>query len=268
MSAEIVLSVKDVRLKLGDNQVLDGIDFELGNRTRPDQPTGQVVGLLGPSGVGKTQLLRILAGLNKPDSGTVTGPGGKPFAPGTTGVVFQNYPLLAHRTVRSNLEIAGRAVGMDAAKAAERSGALLERFKLSERADFYPAQLSGGQRQRVAIAQQIVHPNALMLMDEPFSGLDPAALLVVQKLVAEVAHMDDHNTVIVVTHDVRAAMAVSDTLVLLGRDRDAAGNLRSGAKVAHVYDLVAEGLCWQPDVERLPAFSAMEREIRGRFTVL
>lgn len=123
--SEVVLSVKDVRLRLGDNQVLEGVDFEIGNRSRPGQPTGQVVGLLGPSGVGKTQLLRILAGLNQPDSGGVTGPGGKPFAPGTTGVGFQNYPLLAHRTVRSNLEVAGRAVGMPKAEAAELATTLL-----------------------------------------------------------------------------------------------------------------------------------------------
>jgi polar amino acid transport system ATP-binding protein/sulfate transport system ATP-binding protein len=262
---EAVLTVTGIRLRLGELQVLDGVEFTIRNRTRPEGPTGQIVGLLGPSGVGKTQMLRILAGLRAPDAGTVTGPHGVPFAPGRVGVVFQNYPLLAHRTVRSNLFVAGRVVGMDRARASARADELLVRFALQERADFYPAQLSGGQRQRVAIAQQIVHSESLLLMDEPFSGLDPAALLVVQKLIAEVAHSHDHNTVVVVTHDVRAAMTVCDLLVLLGRDRDAGGRVTSGAKVQATYDLVAEGLALKERPEDLPAFGALEREIRGRF---
>jgi polar amino acid transport system ATP-binding protein/sulfate transport system ATP-binding protein len=265
---EIVLTVQDVRLRLGELQVLENIGFEIRNRLRPGQPTGQVVGLLGPSGVGKTQILRILAGLRAPDSGSVLGADGKPLAKGSVGVVFQSYPLLSHRTVRGNLEVAGKCAGMNAEKSRARADELLARFKLTERADYYPAQLSGGQRQRVAIAQQIVNPNALLLMDEPFSGLDPAALLVVQRLIAEVANMDDLNTVVLVTHDVRAALAVSDTVVLLGRDRDASGRIISGAKVMGAYDLVAEGLMWHEDVESLPAFGALEREIRGKFATL
>jgi NitT/TauT family transport system ATP-binding protein len=268
VDGEVVLAVHGLKLRLGGRPILDGLDFTILNRTRPDMATGQVVGLLGPSGVGKTQLLRILAGLGAPDEGTVTGPGGRSFAPGSVGVVFQSYPLLAHRTVRGNLEVAGRSAGMARAAARARADELLARFGLQERADFYPAQLSGGQRQRVAIAQQIVHPDSLLLMDEPFSGLDPAALLVVQRLIAEVAHTHDHNTVIVVTHDIRAAMAVSDTLVLLGRERSAQGAVTSGAQVVATWDLVAQGLAWREDVEDLPEFAAIERDIRNRFLTL
>ncbi|MEQ1504021.1 MAG: ATP-binding cassette domain-containing protein [Myxococcota bacterium] len=264
----LVLRVHNVRLRLGVHQVLDGIDFDIVNRLRPGIETGQVVGLLGPSGVGKTQLLRILAGLRAPDEGTVLGPDGHPFRAGSVGVVFQNYPLLAHHTVKGNLLVAAAAVGMTSAKALERVNQLLTHFRLEERADFYPAQLSGGQRQRVAIAQQLVNPTTLLLMDEPFSGLDPAATELVQRLVTDVANIDDLNTVVLVTHDIRAAMAVSDTLVLIGRDRDPAGKIVSGAKVKDTYDLVAAGLMWQENIGALPEFAAMEREIRGRFAAL
>src|SRR5205814_292625 len=119
---------------------------------------------------------------------------------------FQNYPLLRHRTVLSNLELAGAANGMARGDARKRALELLERFCLAERARFYPAQISGGQRQRVAIAQQLMHPKHLLLMDEPFSGLDPAALEQVMHLVVEVANMDELNTILIVTHDIRAAM--------------------------------------------------------------
>src|SRR5262249_55242809 len=157
-------------------KILDGVSFEIIDRLRAGVVTGQVVSLLGPSGVGKTRLLRIIAGLDAPDAGTVLGKDDTPLPAGSVGVVFQDYPLLRHRTVEDNLEIAGKIGGLDADDARKRTRELLKTFGLTERASFYPAQLSGGQRQRAAIAQQLVVPRQLLLMDEPFSGLDPAAL--------------------------------------------------------------------------------------------
>src|SRR5262249_47341287 len=215
-----LLKVEGVKLTLGGTRILDGGSFEIIDRVRAGPGTGQGVSLLGPSGVGKTRLLRIIAGLDAPDAGKVLNKDDAPIAPGSVGVVFQDYPLLRHRTVEGNLELAGRVGGLDADDARKRTRELLKTFDLTERASFYPAQLSGGQRQRVPIGQQLVVPRQLLLMDEPFSGLDPAALEDVMKLLIEVANLDELNTILVVTHDIRAAMAVSDTLFMLGRERN------------------------------------------------
>jgi polar amino acid transport system ATP-binding protein/sulfate transport system ATP-binding protein len=261
---EVLLDVKGVRLQLGESLILEDLSFQVVDRVREGTVTGQVVGLLGPSGVGKTRLLRLIAGLDQPDQGTVRGQNGAELEPGSVGFVFQDYPLLPHRTVRSNLELAGQIAGMTPAKSHQRASELLETFRLTDRGSFYPAQLSGGQRQRVAIAQQIMQPRRLLLMDEPFSGLDPEALDSVMRLIVEVANLDELNTIVLVTHDIRAAMIVSDTLHMLGRERKGE-KLVPGAHVVWSYDMVERGLAWQEDVVHLPAFAELEKEIKARF---
>jgi polar amino acid transport system ATP-binding protein/sulfate transport system ATP-binding protein len=261
---DVLVRVEEVSLRLGDNQILEKVTFDVVDRIRVGTVTGQVVGLLGPSGVGKTRLLRIIAGLDRPDAGRVVGQKGAALEAGEVGVVFQDYPLLRHRTVESNLALAGKVAGMSEAESKKRGVELLEKFRLADRASFYPAQLSGGQRQRVAIAQQLVRPRKLLLMDEPFSGLDPAALEDVMKLIVDVANLDELNTVVVVTHDIRAAMAVSDTLFMLGRPKKDG----AGACIQCCYDLVELGLAWHADIHDMPEFATLEREIKVKFKTL
>jgi len=265
---DVLLSVEDLRLTLGGKLILDGIHFQVRDRVRPGEVTGQIVSLLGPSGVGKTRTLRIIAGLDQPDAGRVRGEGGRELPAGSVGVVFQNYPLLRHRTVLDNLVVAGLTAGQSGADAKKKAEELLNRFGLSDRDDLYPAQLSGGQRQRAAIAQQLMNQRQLLILDEPFSGLDPAALLEVVALLVEVAHMDEANTLIIVTHDIRAAMLSSDLMFMLGRDPDASGRPGGGAKVKRTYDLFEMGLAWRADVENDPKFSPLEKEIKDAFREL
>jgi NitT/TauT family transport system ATP-binding protein len=267
-TGDVLLSVKELSLRLGGAHVLRNLSFDVHDRVRPGTITGQIVGILGPSGVGKTRLLRLIAGLDSQDSGSITGIKGKLLRAGEVGVVFQNYPLLRHRTVRGNLEIAGIANGVERHKVGLRVKELLEAFQLSDRATFYPAQLSGGQRQRVAIAQQLVQPKTLLLMDEPFSGLDPAALEDVIRVIVQVANLDELNTILIVTHDIRAAIIASDTLLMLGRDRTADGKIVPGARIQSTFDLVEQGLAWQQDVEHMPQFAPLEKEIKSRFKQL
>jgi polar amino acid transport system ATP-binding protein/sulfate transport system ATP-binding protein len=267
-NGEVLLSVREVKLSLAGALILDQVSFDVYDRVRPGATTGQIVGVLGPSGVGKTRLLRILAGLDPPDAGTVAGHKGVALPAGSVGLVFQDYPLLRHRSVRQNLELAGTVNGMARDAARARTDELLGAFHLSERARFYPAQLSGGQRQRVAIAQQLVVPKKLLLMDEPFSGLDPAALDEVMRLIVRVANSDELNTVLIVTHDIRSAIAISDTLFMLGHNRGDGGKATPGARIQGTYDLVERGLAWRSDVADLPEFAALEREIRSRFSQL
>ncbi|HLK90023.1 MAG TPA: ATP-binding cassette domain-containing protein [Polyangia bacterium] len=265
---DVLLDVEDVCLKLGESQILEKVSFQVKDRVRPGLVTGQVVGLLGPSGVGKTRLIRLIAGLDRPDSGSITGIHKQPLKAGAVGVVFQDYPLLRHHTVLGNMVVAGIANGLTKSESQTKARALLERFGLGERLGFFPAQLSGGQRQRVAIAQQMMRQKQLLLMDEPFSGLDPVTLAEVSKLLVEVANMDELNTVVVVTHDVRSALAVSDTVFMLGRNRPDGAKAAGGACIQHCYDLVVEGLAWRPGVEADPRFREVEHEVRDRFRVL
>ena len=227
-----------------------------------------MVALLGPSGVGKTRLIRLISGLDRPDRGHICGVRACALPAGSVGVVFQSYPLLRHHTVLGNMMVAGIANGLPREEANTKAQTLLKRFGLDQRADFFPAKISGGQRQRVAIAQQLMRQKQLLLMDEPFSGLDPAALDDVIKLLIEVAHMDELNTIVVVTHDIRSALIASDTVFMLGRERAADGRITSGARIKHQYDLVAKGLAWRPGIEREPEFRELETEVKEHFRSL
>jgi len=264
-----ILKATGVNLTLGKNVILRDLHLEIRDVYRPGYVTGQIVGLLGPSGIGKTRLFRILSGIDRPDTGEVLiGEKCEPVQRGMVGVVAQNYPLFEHRTVAGNLELAARAAGCSRAAAREKSAAALQRFCLEDRADLYPCQLSGGQRQRVAIAQQFLCSEHFVLMDEPFSGLDLIAVEQVSKMIVEVANSHEMNTVIVVTHDIAAAVTVADKLWLLGRDRDARGQVIPGAKVKKEYNLAEMGLTWREGLSETKEFSEVVRESRTIFPSL
>lgn len=262
-----LLKVENVSLTLNGTPILRDVNAEVKDVHRPEAVTGQIIGLLGPSGIGKTRLFRILAGLDAPDTGRVLiGEDGVPVTRGMVGVVAQNYPLFGHRTVLSNLVVAaGQSTNHHDTPPRQRAMQMLERFGLDTRAHLYPAQLSGGQRQRVAIAQQFLCSDHFLLMDEPFSGLDPLASAEVCRLIREVAHSDTLNTIVLVTHDIVAALDVADTIWLMGRDRETNGNPVAGARIQHVYDLKEMGLAWRRDAAGGPEFLELLREIRGRF---
>ncbi|MDQ2687688.1 MAG: ATP-binding cassette domain-containing protein [Armatimonadota bacterium] len=263
---DTLLSVSNVNVTLGGSSILRDVNLEIKNLVRPGYTQGQVVGLLGPSGIGKTTLFRILAGLEAPDTGTVlVEKECRPVQRGMVGVVAQSYPLFAHRTVKSNLTVAGRQAGLSGGAAAQKANELLTRFDLAEHAQKYPAQLSGGQRQRVAIAQQLLCSEHFLLMDEPFSGLDLIAVERVSNLIAELAQSDELKTFIIVTHDIGAAIQVCDTLVLLGRDRDSEGNVIPGARIQASYNLVERGLAWRKGITTTPEFLVLLQDIREKF---
>ncbi|HEX8318309.1 ABC transporter ATP-binding protein [Longimicrobium sp.] len=265
----VLLDLQGIEVHRGGVPVLRDLNAQVLDLVRPGMQQGQVVGLLGPSGVGKTTLFHVLAGLLRPDKGTVkVGDKGVPAAPGLVGVVAQNYVLFEHRSVLGNLVIAARQAGMDRKQAHEASMKYLERFGLAAHAEKFPLQLSGGQRQRVAIAQQLLCSELYLVMDEPFSGLDVIQQENVQKLILEVSRTHDHNTIIVVTHDVSAAVAVSDTIWLMGRDRDAAGNAIPGARIVETIDLIERDLAWQPDIRTRPGYIELVNEIKARFHTL
>ncbi|HEU0300046.1 MAG TPA: ABC transporter ATP-binding protein [Longimicrobium sp.] len=265
----VLLDLQGIAVARGGVPVLRDLTAQVHDLVRPGMQQGQIVGLLGPSGVGKTTLFHILAGLLKPDQGTVKiGEMGLPASPGLVGVVAQNYILFEHRSVIGNLVIAARQAGMKPAEAKEAAMKYLDRFGLGAHADKFPMQLSGGQRQRVAIAQQLLCSELYLVMDEPFSGLDVIQQENVQKLILEVSQTHEHNTIIVVTHDVSAAVAVCDTIWLMGRDRDAEGNVVPGARIVETIDLIGKGLAWQPNIRELPGYIELVNQIKERFHTL
>ena len=240
-------------------------DFTLEIQNIKNKP--QIVSLLGPSGSGKTTALRIIAGLDKPTSGCVFISNGegqqlRNVRVGDVGVVFQRYPLFEDLNVLHNLIDPAVRSGMNKDKAKEKALRLLDEFNLVKQGLAWPLQLSGGQRQRVAILQQLMLDRHFIILDEPFSGLDPVNILNVIKLISNIAHQHTLNTFLIITHDVTSALIISDHLYLLGRERNKQGEPQPGSKVMKEYDLITEDLAYHPDIEDLPRFAEIRKEIR------
>lgn len=282
----IIAEAKDISLKLNngaeDKLILRDVNFQIHDILRPGITQGQIVGILGPSGVGKTKLFEIMAGILKPTTGTVVS--GTPLEPvklGSIGVVQQTYPLFNHRTIWTNLMLAAKLCShceddpkgiaklfrcKDCHTKKNKSVEdILKRLGLFEKKDCYPDQLSGGQRQRVAIAQQMFRKHQFLLLDEPFSGLDINMTKEVSRMLVEIANQDELNTLIIVSHDIPATAAIADTLWLMGRDRTPEGEIVPGAYIKHKFDLMERGLAWNESSHSNPEFTALLHEVRSLF---
>ena len=192
----------------------------------------------------------------------------EPVSMGKVGVVQQNYPLFNHLTIYHNMDVAAIGKHKDAKLRKDMIEDILTRFDLITKKNDYPAQLSGGQKQRAAIAQQILCSNNFLLMDEPFSGLDINMVHKVSDLIVKVANMHELNTVILVSHDIVSTAAISDTLWIMGRDRDLHNNIIPGSKIKYQYDLIERDLAWKPGIEATIGFHALIDEIRALFPTL
>ncbi|XDA96973.1 sn-glycerol-3-phosphate ABC transporter ATP-binding protein UgpC [Sulfitobacter sp. LCG007] len=210
--AEITL--ENVSKSFGAVKVIDDVSLTV--------QSGELVVFLGPSGSGKSTLLRMIAGLESIDEGRLT-IGGKEcqnVAPGQRDVamVFQNYALYPHMTVRENMAFGLRNIRMAASEIERRVGDAARILEMEALLDRRPAQLSGGQRQRVAIGRAIVKEPAAFLFDEPLSNLDAALRARTRVELAEL-HQRMKSTMIYVTHDQTEAMTLASRIVILNNCR-------------------------------------------------
>jgi polar amino acid transport system ATP-binding protein/sulfate transport system ATP-binding protein len=265
-----ILTVENVSLKIDEKLILRDINLNIKDIIRPGCITGQTVGLLGPSGRGKTQLFKILSGLNKPTTGTVLlGNDKKPVKPGDVGVVAQNYPLFEYLTVKGNLQLVCSKPDCNTqAQIDDKVNFYLDRFKMTEHKDKFPAILSGGQRQRIAIIQQMICSEYFILMDEPFSGLDPLMTHQVCEMIETVANLNEKNTIIIVSHDIPSTIAISEYIWLLGFDYDEQKNPIPGARIKYQENLMDMGLTWRPDLTNTSEFYSFVKDIRNAFNDL
>jgi ABC-type nitrate/sulfonate/bicarbonate transport system ATPase subunit len=178
---------------------------------------GDFLAILGRSGSGKSTLLRVIAGLEELTSGTVEWSTGNGVARPHTGVVFQQPLLMPWLTAGENVVFAGRFAANRKSFQPEYAQELLQRFDLERVADQYPDQLSGGQAQRISIIRAVATRPRLLLLDEPFSALDPAIRGDLRTWLADVA-AEIGVTVVLVTHDVDEALQLASRIVLLGAD--------------------------------------------------
>lgn len=265
---EVLVSVENVSKEYHGKLVLKNVNAVIRDIKTPGIVRGQVVGFIGPSGIGKTTLFRIIAGLEQPTSGRVVlDAANRPVRAGEVGVVAQSYPLFAHRTVYSNLMLAARK-RLPEKEAREKVVSYLNDFDLADRTHAYPAELSGGQRQRCAILQQVLCSETFLLMDEPFSGLDPIAKAKAQALITRVANLNDKNTIIIVSHDIASTTMVADHLWLMGRQRDTDGKIIPGASIVDTYNLIDRDLAWHPEIDKQPEFTMFMHEVSDRFEQL
>ena len=212
-SSAPLVRLHDVHLRFGSNEVLQGIDLEVRR--------GQAVSIIGPSGSGKSTILRCITGLLRPQRGEIEVGGTRVDTLRSepalidlrkrVGFVFQQYNLFPHLTVLENLVVAPvRVVGRGRQEAEGQAHRLLEKVRLEHKAGAYPGELSGGQQQRVAIARALAMRPELILFDEVTSALDPETVGEVLTVIREL--VDEGMTCVLVTHEMRFAEEISDTV--------------------------------------------------------
>ena len=239
--------VDSVSKRFGEFEALKDVSLEVRD--------GSLTALLGPSGGGKSTLLRVIAGLETPDSGTVVIAGEdattKPPQRRNVGFVFQHYAAFKHMTVRKNVAFGLTIRKRPKAEIDGRVNELLELVHLDGFADRYPSQLSGGQRQRMALARALAVQPRVLLLDEPFGALD-ATVRKELRLWLRRLHDEVHVTTVFVTHDQEEAMEVAEQIVVLNH-----GDIEQVGAPRDLYE--------KPANEFVMRFVGPVSELSGRF---
>ncbi len=233
------IEIKNIKRNFGSFSALNGVSLNI--------PTGELVALLGPSGCGKTTLLRIIAGLETPDSGSIhfQGEDATDIAVRERGVgfVFQHYALFRHMTIFENvafgLRVRPKHTRPNETEIKRRVHELLNLVQLNWLADRYPPQLSGGQRQRIALARALAVEPKVLLLDEPFGALDAKVRKDLRRWLRRL-HDELHITSVFVTHDQEEALEVADRIVVMNQ-----GVVEQIGSPQEVYDNPASPFVYQ-----------------------
>lgn len=258
---EVIFKAENVNLSYGKKQILSNINFEITDKKRIGVNQGQIVSLIGRSGIGKSQLFRIMCGFNEIENTDNKNISGKilinrdlhPVKLGEVGVVTQNYKLLEHRTVRKNLLFTG--------KSKTEVEDLCKQFDLFQHLDKFPLELSGGQRQRAAILQQVLTGNDFILLDEPFSGLDDIMLKKIISLLLKISLIDELKTLVIISHDIENSLAISDHAFLMTKYDE---NVGATISSENVYNLSQMGLAWQENIKENVQFKQLIKTIKDK----
>jgi sulfate/thiosulfate transport system ATP-binding protein len=208
------IEIAGLHKAIAGQTVLGGVDLAV--------PPGELTALLGPSGSGKTTLLRMIAGLDRPDRGTVFFDGEdvltRPMRERGVGFVFQHYALFRHMTVARNIGFGLMVRKIPRVRIDEKVTALLKLVQLEFLGGRYPPQLSGGQRQRVALARALAIEPRVLLLDEPFGALDAVVRRDLRRWLRRL-HREMHITTVFVTHDQEEAFELADRVVVMNAGR-------------------------------------------------
>jgi sulfate transport system ATP-binding protein len=247
----VTIEVRNIVKKFGAFRALDDVSLKV--------ETGELVALLGPSGSGKTSLLRIIAGLDWPDTGTVTFDGESALERGAgerhVGFVFQHYALFRHMSVFENvafgLRVQPRAIRKSEAEIKKRVTDLLDLVQLGWLSDRYPSQLSGGQRQRVALARALAIQPRILLLDEPFGALDAKVRKELRRWLRQL-HEEIQVTSIFVTHDQEEALEVANRVVVMDHGKieqiGSPGDVYDNPATAFVHGFIGESIVLPVDI--------------------
>src|SRR6195256_2208080 len=241
----MAIEIRNVNKKFGRFTALKDVSFNV--------PSGELVALLGPSGGGKTTMLRIIAGLDTADSGTVLLEGedarDRSARDRAVGFVFQHYALFRHMTVFENvafgLRVQPRATRLPESMIRKRVNELLDLVQLGGLADRYPSQLSGGQRQRIALARALAIEPRILLLDEPFGALDAKVRKELRQWLRSLHH-EIKVTSIFVTHDQEEALEVANRVVVMDKgcieQIGTPGEVYDNPATAFVHHFIGEAL--------------------------
>ncbi|WP_328941364.1 ABC transporter ATP-binding protein [Streptomyces sp. NBC_00250] len=215
----VVVRLEDVHKEYGDAKALDGLSLEI--------RAGDAVAVMGPSGCGKSTLLNMVAGLDRPTSGTVEVQGHDLgqlnetglalFRRRNVGMIFQFFNLIDDLPVLDNVALVAQLTGTPARQARRRALELLDELGVAERRNNYPATLSGGERQRVAVARSLMNRPALLLADEPTGALDSRSGEQVMDLLIDLNQIG--QTLLIVTHDPQLATRCASRLIRVADGR-------------------------------------------------
>jgi putative spermidine/putrescine transport system ATP-binding protein len=226
VAAGATVHLQDLSRAFGATRALDGLNLEIA--------PGELVALLGPSGCGKTTALRILAGFERADSGSVTVDGRDispiPAAKRDMGMVFQSYSLFPNMSALDNVGFGLRMRKLPAGERKRKAGELLDMVGLAPQAGQYPHQLSGGQQQRVALARALAIEPRVLLLDEPLSALDAKVRLQLREQIRSIQQRLG-TTTLFVTHDQEEALSMADRVGVMNQ-----GRLEQIAVPSELYD--------------------------------